>query len=247
MVLLAAVFAGGCSGGAQASAVEIERGRALYEVNGCGACHGQAGRGDGPVGKTLTPPPRDFRDAAAFKNGTDPSSVSHTIATGLTRDGGQMQSYLHLSNRERHLLARFVISLRDSPAPAGAARSRSVRVSNAWVREPVPGRSMTAAYAEVDNAAKAAAHIVAVAADVAGTVELHEMTRTGDIMKMARVESVSIPGGERATMAPGGLHLMLFDLTRPLKAGDTVTLTFTTSSGDIVPVAATVKGPGEQP
>lgn len=30
-------------------------------------------------------------------------------------DGGQMQSYFHLSDRERYLLARFVISLRESP------------------------------------------------------------------------------------------------------------------------------------
>jgi high-affinity iron transporter len=115
--LIAALLAAGCGdGGARASADEIERGRALYAANGCGTCHGQNGRGDGPVGRTLHPPPRDFRDAGAFKNGTDPTSVANTIATGLTRDGGQMQSYFHLSSRERHLLARYVISLRDTPA-----------------------------------------------------------------------------------------------------------------------------------
>jgi high-affinity iron transporter len=102
-------------------AQDIARGKALYAANGCGTCHGLTGAGDGPIARTLTPPPRDFRDAAAFKNGTDPASVANTIATGLTRDGGQMQSYFHLSDRERHLLARFVISLRES-TPAGAAQ-----------------------------------------------------------------------------------------------------------------------------
>jgi len=121
-VLLASVFAGACgTAAAPGRAEEIEQGRALYAANGCGARHGAGGRGDGPVAKTLHPPPRDFRDAAAFKNGTDPSSVADTIATGLTRDGGQMQSYLHLSDRERHLMARFVISLRQS-ASTGSAR-----------------------------------------------------------------------------------------------------------------------------
>ena len=43
-------------------------GRVLYATNGCGACHGQEGKGDGPIAKTLTPPPRDFRDGASFKN-----------------------------------------------------------------------------------------------------------------------------------------------------------------------------------
>jgi high-affinity iron transporter len=119
-VVLASVLASGCAGQAASSMDEIERGRTLYASNGCGTCHGQTGRGDGPVARTLHPPPRDFRDAAAFKNGTDPSSVANTIATGLTRDGGQMQSYFHLSDRERYLLARFVISLRESPATGAA-------------------------------------------------------------------------------------------------------------------------------
>jgi high-affinity iron transporter len=101
-------------------AADVERGRQLYAVNGCGTCHGLQGAGDGPIAKTLTPPPRNFRDANAFKNGADPSSIANTIATGLTRDGGQMQSYFHLSDRERYLLARFVISLRESSAPAGS-------------------------------------------------------------------------------------------------------------------------------
>ncbi len=97
---------------------EIAAGQRLYAANGCGTCHGMSGRGDGPVAKTLNPPPRDFRDEGAFKNGVDPGSIANTLATGLTRDGGQMQSYFHLSDRERYLLARFVISLRESPTGA---------------------------------------------------------------------------------------------------------------------------------
>ena len=116
-ILLASLFGASCGPDqTRVRALEIGQGKALYAANGCGTCHGVAGRGDGPVAKTLSPPPRDFRDAAAFKNGTDPTSVANTIATGLTRDGGQMQSYFHLSDRERFLLARFVISLRE-PGP----------------------------------------------------------------------------------------------------------------------------------
>lgn len=123
VVLLAGVVPACADRTGESLAQEIERGKALYAANGCGTCHGLSGRGDGPIARTLTPPPRDFRDAAAFKNGVDPSSVANTIATGLTRDGGQMQSYFHLSDRERHLLARFVISLRESPS--GAAHDSS--------------------------------------------------------------------------------------------------------------------------
>lgn len=91
-------------------------GGVFYATNGCAACHGNEGHGDGPLAKTLYPPPRDFRDPGAFKNGADPDSIAETIATGLRRDGGQMQPYPHLSQRERHLMALYVISLRE---PAG--------------------------------------------------------------------------------------------------------------------------------
>jgi high-affinity iron transporter len=120
-MVLAGVLTMGCEdNSAHRLAEEVDRGRQLYAANGCGTCHGSQGSGDGPIAKTLDPPPRDFRDAAAFKKGTDPVSIANTIASGLTRDGGQMQSYRHLSDRERYLLARFVISLRES-APAGTA------------------------------------------------------------------------------------------------------------------------------
>jgi len=124
-VVATVLWLGACSGRPADDRVQdVARGKALYAANGCGTCHGLSGRGDGPIAKTLSPPPRDFRDAAAFKNGADPSSVANTIATGLTRDGGQMQSYFHLSDRERYLLALFVISLRESPSGAPHASTQ---------------------------------------------------------------------------------------------------------------------------
>ena len=40
-----------------------------------------------------------------------------------------------------------------------------------------------------------------------------------------------VPAGGRATFSPGGYHLMLMGLTRPLKAGDAVPVTLTFASG----------------
>jgi mono/diheme cytochrome c family protein len=34
-------------------------GKAVFEAN-CASCHGKSGKGDGPVGAALNPPPRDF-------------------------------------------------------------------------------------------------------------------------------------------------------------------------------------------
>jgi protein SCO1/2 len=93
----------------------IEEGRTMYAENGCANCHGRNGHGDGPVGRTLTPPPRDFRDAAAFKRGTDETSIASTLTQGLGSPGSAMPAFGHLRERERRSLAEFIISLR-SPA-----------------------------------------------------------------------------------------------------------------------------------
>lgn len=93
----------------------IGEGARLYRSNGCVSCHGAEGHGDGPVGRALVPPPRDFRQEAAFKAGTDPESIALTLAVGVP-EGGSMPLYAHLTNHERRSLARYVISFR-TPTP----------------------------------------------------------------------------------------------------------------------------------
>jgi high-affinity iron transporter len=99
-----------CGGAAKPSSAE---GRSLYGENGCANCHGPAGHGDGPVAKTLVPRPRDFRDAAAFKNGIDVSAIAKTLADGLATNGAAMPRFNHLTERERRSLALFVTSLHE--------------------------------------------------------------------------------------------------------------------------------------
>jgi copper transport protein len=43
------------------SSASLARGQELYQSSGCAECHGIAGRGDGPLGRTLNPRPADFR------------------------------------------------------------------------------------------------------------------------------------------------------------------------------------------
>jgi mono/diheme cytochrome c family protein len=78
---------------AGALAGDAEAGKAVYTVN-CLSCHGVTGKGDGPVGQVLKPPPRDFA-AGDFvfdtdkdgKPGTD-ADLKAVIAKGAGAFGG---------------------------------------------------------------------------------------------------------------------------------------------------------------
>ncbi|HMS02520.1 MAG TPA: c-type cytochrome [Gemmatimonadaceae bacterium] len=102
------------------TAPTVEAGRALFASDGCGACHGALGHGDGPAGRALMPPPRDFRAPDAFRNGGDVDAIAQTLATGLP-GGGAMPLYPHLTLRERRSLALFVQSLRLTSPSAGVS------------------------------------------------------------------------------------------------------------------------------
>lgn len=127
-------------------------------------------------------------------------------------------------------------------AGLGVAEAQApLTASGAWVREPVPGRTVTAGFVVIENPGAADIQVVGASSDVAGTVELHEMVRSGDMMKMAPVKSIVVPAKGKVELRPGGLHLMLFELKKPLKEGDTVTLTLTTDSGATVQASAAVR------
>lgn len=107
-----------------------------------------------------------------------------------------------------------------------------VTVSDAWARATRPGQKVGAAYMALQSPADTA--LVKVESPAAGTVEIHTMTMNDGVMKMRMLEDLPLKANETVKLAPGGFHLMLFDLAKPLQAGETVqfTLHFKDSAGN---------------
>jgi copper(I)-binding protein len=66
-------------------------------------------------------------------------------------------------------------------------------------------------------------------------------------MTMKPVGQVAIPAGGKVAFAPGGKHLMLFDVKPGVKAGDTMKLDFAFADGKALSVDAKVIAAGDPP
>lgn len=108
---------------------------------------------------------------------------------------------------------------------AAPAHAQEVSVKDAWIRGTVQGQSATGAFMELTG--KSNARLVGAASPAAKTVEVHNMKVENSIMKMFPVEGIDLPAGKPVKLAPGGYHVMLMDLQKPLNAGDKVPMKLT--------------------
>jgi len=98
-----------------------------------------------------------------------------------------------------------------------------VTIKDPWVRATVANQKATGAFMQISVPADA--RLVEARADVAGVVEIHEMTMDGNVMKMRAIPGITLPAGKPVELKPGGYHVMLMELKQQLKEGDTVPLT----------------------
>ena len=119
-----------------------------------------------------------------------------------------------------------------------------VSVEQPWSRATPPGAKIGVGFMRLKNAGSAAARVVGASSPVAGRVEMHVTTRDGDVMKMRQVESFDVPAGGAFELKPGGAHLMLMDLQRPLKQGEKVPLTLRLEKGGELKVELRVEALG---
>ena len=95
----------------------LARGREIYQTT-CSACHGPAGRGDGPQAVGLVPKPANLADSAVL-SGSSPLNFYRRITVGVA--GTSMAPFEHtLSNTDRWAVALYASSLR-LPVPVGEA------------------------------------------------------------------------------------------------------------------------------
>ncbi|HEY2629076.1 MAG TPA: copper chaperone PCu(A)C, partial [Usitatibacter sp.] len=101
----------------------------------------------------------------------------------------------------------------------------AVTATDAWVRGTVPAQKTTGAFVTLQSTEDA--RLIAVTTPAAKIAEIHESTQSQGMMRMHAVDEVPLPAGKRVELKPGGFHVMLVDLAKPLVEGDSVPLTLT--------------------
>jgi copper(I)-binding protein len=91
---------------------------------------------------------------------------------------------------------------------------------------------ISALYLTLQNSTGAAVQLTGVETEVARVVELHQTANQNGLMQMRPVESVEVPAGGEVLFKPGGFHIMLIDINRPLEPGDEVAVTLSFNTGE---------------
>ena len=127
---------------------------------------------------------------------------------------------------------------------AEPVRQGDLEVDAAWARASIGTSRPGAAYFTVRNLGDEADRLTGLSSPVSAMPMLHETTVSEGVSRMAHVEAAEIPAGGELTLEPGGMHVMLMELTTPLKEGATFPLTLTFEAGGEITVEVPVFGPG---
>jgi copper(I)-binding protein len=112
-----------------------------------------------------------------------------------------------------------------APLLCALAAHAEVTATNAWVRGMVPGQKTTAAYLTLKSSEDA--KVVSVASPAAGKAQLHASMIMSGVAHMEALDGLALPAGKAVELKPGGEHVMLMEVPRPLHPGATVPLSLT--------------------
>lgn len=109
------------------------------------------------------------------------------------------------------------------------ALESDISATRGWVRETPPGVQNAAAFITLNNHSNTIKKLVGVQCQptVAARCEMHEHIVSDGRMRMQKVNSIDITPAGKVQFAPGGFHIMLMNIAKPLTADSTVELVFT--------------------
>jgi copper(I)-binding protein len=128
---------------------------------------------------------------------------------------------------------------------AGCQQKVAVKADSAWVRLPAVAGNPGAAYFTLHGGSDPAT-LLAVSAPFAVRSEMHENMKGHDgMMSMAPLKQVAVAPKAEVKFAPGGNHVMLFDVAPTLQPGARAPIRLSFADGKTIEVQAVIIGAGD--
>ena len=136
------------------------------------------------------------------------------------------------------------MALGASAAWAQSDRIGSIEVSNPWAPPTGSTLTNTAVYLSLTDVGTKSDELVGASSAVAQKTELHVFDVENGVYGMHKVDGIEVtPGGAGTVLRPGGAHIMLESLKRPLRAGTTFPLTLIFQRAGPLQVEVRVESP----
>jgi copper(I)-binding protein len=111
-----------------------------------------------------------------------------------------------------------------------------------WARATLPGRQMTAIYGQLVSKSLPI-RVTGMRSNLSKAIELHETSMIDGKMRMSQIDWPSLEPGKPLLLKPGGTHLMVLGLERPLVEGDELLLDIEVESGEVYSIPVQVQSP----
>src|SRR6266705_1652114 len=98
--------------------------------------------------------------------------------------------------------------------------AKSLWIDHAFARATPPGARTGGVYLTIENKSSDGDRLVRATSPMAESVELHRMSMDNGMMRMRALPGLDIPPGSVVAFESAGYHLMLLDLKRALKEGE---------------------------
>lgn len=149
---------------------------------------------------------------------------------------------MRVDKQRRCVAALLALGLMLPLPPAGASdyATGNLIVAPPWSSPTPPVATVGAVYFSLTNTGAKADRLTAISSPIARHVEIHESRVVQGTMQMRAVTFVDVPAGATVKIEPGGLHIMLVGLARPLTPGMEFPMALTFRDRGVLNVMVTV-------
>jgi len=134
-------------------------------------------------------------------------------------------------------LVIFVTVYSQSLFAETSTTNEHISFTKPWIRLLPPTVTNTAGYVAINNSSNQADELLAIWSPTINSMSVHQTKQVDGLLKMLKAENTTIPAKGQLVMQPGGYHMMLMGLEKPLIENDTILIYFEFERAGIVHVS----------